>query len=65
MLISHKLKEVIAIADTVTVLRDGQTIVTLDAQKGEVSEKVLIKHMVGREIDNIYPQREQVRSLAK
>ena len=58
IMISHKLKEVIEIADTVTVLRDGQTICTLDAQKGEVSENVLIKHMVGREIDNIYPKRE-------
>ena len=47
----------IAIADSVTVLRDGQTIVTLDAHKGEVSEATLIKHMVGREIENIYPQR--------
>jgi putative multiple sugar transport system ATP-binding protein len=58
VLISHKLKEVIKIADKVTVLRDGQTICTLDAQKGEVSENALIKHMVGREINNIYPKRE-------
>jgi putative multiple sugar transport system ATP-binding protein len=57
IMISHKLKEVIAIADTVTVLRDGQTICTLDAHAGEVSEPVLIKHMVGREIKNIYPTR--------
>lgn len=57
ILISHKLKEVIGIADTVTVLRDGRTICTLDAKKGEVSESVLIKHMVGREINNIYPPR--------
>lgn len=57
ILISHKLREVIEIADTVTVLRDGQTICTLDAHKGEVSEPVLIKHMVGREITNIYPPR--------
>jgi putative multiple sugar transport system ATP-binding protein len=57
ILISHKLKEVIEIADTVTVLRDGQTVRTLDASKGEVSEAVLIKHMVGREIDNVYPAR--------
>ena len=59
VMISHKLKEVIAIADSVTVLRDGQTICTLDAHKGEVSEHVLIKHMVGREIDNIYPTRQR------
>ncbi len=58
VLISHKLREVIAIADSVTVLRDGQTICTLDAHKGEVSENALIKHMVGREIDHIYPKRE-------
>ncbi|HUW71105.1 MAG TPA: ATP-binding cassette domain-containing protein [bacterium] len=59
VMISHKLKEVIRIADTVTVLRDGMTVVTLDAHKGEVSEGVLIKHMVGREIDNIYPTRQK------
>jgi putative multiple sugar transport system ATP-binding protein len=58
ILISHKLKEVIAVADSVTVLRDGQTICTLDARKGEVSEGALIKNMVGREINNIYPKRE-------
>lgn len=57
ILISHKLKEVISVADSVTVLRDGQTIITLDAHKGEVSESALIKHMVGREIENIYPPR--------
>ena len=58
VLISHKLKEVIEIADSVTVLRDGKTICTLSAEKREVSEAALIKYMVGREIDNIYPVRE-------
>ncbi len=58
ILISHKLKEVIEIADTITVLRDGQTICTLAAQNRAVSEGLLIKNMVGREIDNIYPKRE-------
>ncbi len=57
IMISHKLREVIKIADRVTVLRDGQTICTLDARAGEVSEGVLIKHMVGREIDNVFPKR--------
>jgi len=59
ILISHKLREVIDVADTVTVLRDGQTICTLDAQKGEVSEFALIKNMVGREINSIYPERKR------
>ncbi|MFD0670306.1 ATP-binding cassette domain-containing protein [Cohnella sp. GCM10027633] len=57
IMISHKLKEVIAIADKATVLRDGHTICTLDAAKGEISESVIIKNMVGREIDDIYPKR--------
>ena len=57
IMISHKLKEVISIADKATVLRDGKTICTLDASKGEVSENVIIKNMVGRDIDDIYPKR--------
>lgn len=57
ILITHKLKEVNRIADTVTVLRDGNTICTLDAHKGEVSEPALIKNMVGREITDIFPKR--------
>lgn len=59
IMISHKLKEVISIADTVTVLRDGQTICSLDASKGEVDEPTLIKNMVGREINDIYPKRNK------
>ncbi|MBT2680372.1 sugar ABC transporter ATP-binding protein [Bacillus sp. ISL-35] len=57
IMISHKLKEVIAIADSATVLRDGQTITTLDASKGEITENTIIKNMVGREIQDIYPKR--------
>jgi putative multiple sugar transport system ATP-binding protein len=62
VLITHRLKEVINIADTVTVLRDGQTICTLDGSKGEITENALIKNMVGREINNIYPERTHSRS---
>ncbi|MEK6753192.1 MAG: ATP-binding cassette domain-containing protein [Chloroflexota bacterium] len=58
IMISHKLKEVIAIADSVTVLRDGQTICSLHAGDSEITENVLIKHMVGREINNIYPHKK-------
>src|SRR5574337_1120469 len=36
------------------------TICTLDAHKGEVSEYALIKHMVRREINNIYPDRQRM-----
>ncbi len=57
IMISHKLKEVISIADQATVLRDGKTICTLDASNGEISENMIIKNMVGRDIDDIYPKR--------
>ena len=60
ILISHKLREVLAIADKVTVLRDGKTITTLDAHKGEVTEPVLIRNMVGRSIDNVFPKRKEI-----
>ncbi len=55
IMISHKLKEVIRIADSVTVLRDGKTICTIDAR--DVTERILIKNMVGREINDIFPKR--------
>lgn len=55
--ISHRLEEIYQIADNVTVLRDGNLIVTdkienMDRQK-------LIQYMVGREIDNIYPPKHK------
>ncbi len=59
IMISHKLKEVIAVADTVTVLRDGKTICSLSADKGEVNERDIIKYMVGREINDIFPKRDE------
>ncbi|CAM3506462.1 MULTISPECIES: sugar ABC transporter ATP-binding protein [Saccharibacillus] len=57
IMISHKLKEVISIADKATVIRDGKTICTLDAAKGEITEAQIIKNMVGRDIEDIYPKR--------
>jgi len=55
-MISHKLKEVTAIADRVTVIRDGKTICTLTGD--QISENDIIKNMVGREIEDIYPKRD-------
>jgi putative multiple sugar transport system ATP-binding protein len=57
IMISHKLKEVLAIADTITVLRDGETICSMDIIGNKVTENTIIKNMVGREIDTIYPGR--------
>jgi ABC-type sugar transport system ATPase subunit len=52
--ISHKLSEVFAIADRVTVLRDGSCISTKPV--GELSSESLIVMMVGRELKDLYPK---------
>ncbi len=53
--ISHKLDEVFAIADRITVLRDGQSITTLEAARTTKNE--VIRHMVGRPIEDLFPRR--------
>lgn len=60
IMISHKLKEIVEIADTITVLRDGRVVTSLDASERAISEQEIIRYMVGREIENIYPKREDV-----
>lgn len=62
IMISHKLKEIVSIADTVTVLRDGSTICSMDAKEQVITEQDIIKYMVGREIENIYPKREKYQA---
>ena len=57
IMISHRLKEVVKIADTVTVLRDGTTVCSMDM--AEVTEQKIISSMVGREIGTIYPPRSE------
>ena len=59
IMISHKLREVTAIADTITVLRDGATICSLDARTDDISEANIIRNMVGRSLDNVYPKRPE------
>ena len=54
--ISHRLEEIFALADRVTVLRDGQTVGTHAV--GEMNEAGLIRLMVGREVAQIYPASE-------
>ncbi|MER7369019.1 multiple monosaccharide ABC transporter ATP-binding protein [Nonomuraea wenchangensis] len=58
VIISHKLNEVIAIADSVTIIRDGRTIETLDMAADAVTEDRIISGMVGRALDNRFPPHE-------
>jgi putative multiple sugar transport system ATP-binding protein len=58
VIISHKLNEVMAIADRVTILRDGRTIATLSMAADEVTEDRIISGMVGRDLDHRFPPHE-------
>lgn len=60
IMISHKLNEISSVADSITVIRDGKTIETLDKGKDDFSEDRIIKGMVGRELTNRYPVRRNV-----
>jgi len=53
--ISHKLDEVFAIADRITILRDGESVASLPTDCTTRSE--VIRHMVGRPIDQLFPRR--------
>ncbi len=56
IIISHKLNEIAAIADSTTIIRDGRSIETLDMRSGDTGEERIIKLMVGRDLDNRYPE---------
>ena len=58
IIISHKLNEISYVADKITVIRDGKTIETLDKSKDLITEDRIIKGMVGREISDRFPKRE-------
>ncbi|MDR2517609.1 MAG: ATP-binding cassette domain-containing protein [Spirochaetaceae bacterium] len=62
VLISHKLNEVAAVADRITIIRDGKTVETLEVTRdaagaASISEDRIIRGMVGREITDRFPRR--------
>ncbi|SHN81690.1 monosaccharide ABC transporter ATP-binding protein, CUT2 family [Geodermatophilus obscurus] len=58
IMISHKLGEITAVSDNVTVIRDGKTVETLNLHAGEVTQERIIRGMVGRDLESYYPERE-------
>jgi len=58
ILISHKLSEVSKVADSITILRDGATIETLDCHKDVITEDRIIRGMVGRDLTHRFPPRD-------
>ncbi|MDR0707473.1 MAG: sugar ABC transporter ATP-binding protein [Treponema sp.] len=58
IMISHKLNEALKIADTVTVLRDGKSVSSYDVKKDNLTEAMIIKDMVGRDLTRRFPERK-------
>lgn len=58
--ISHRLEEIFELADRLTILRDGKSIITGDVS--EFDKDKLITHMVGRQITNLYPEKSYVKA---
>ncbi len=58
VIISHKLNEIAAIADSTTILRDGRTIESLDMRASGVTEERIIAGMVGRDLEHRFPPHE-------
>ncbi|MFI7399550.1 multiple monosaccharide ABC transporter ATP-binding protein [Streptomyces sp. NPDC049541] len=57
IIISHKLNEIRRVADSVTIIRDGRSIETLDVKSAETTEDRIISGMVGRDLDHRFPER--------
>ncbi len=55
IIISHKLNEIEQIADSITIIRDGKSIETIDVSQGGVDEDRIIKGMVGRSLESRFP----------
>ena len=54
--ISHRMSEILRISDEVTVMRDGMVVATTPAK--ELSVDIIISQMVGRELTNVYPPKD-------
>ena len=54
--ISHRMEEIFAICDRITVMRDGVSVATSDIQNTNFEE--IVKQMVGRELSDRYPERQ-------
>ena len=57
IMISHKLNEIEQIADSITIIRDGRAIETLDIAADGVNEDRIIRGMVGRSLESRFPDR--------
>lgn len=57
IIISHKLSEIRRVADTITIIRDGHTVESFPSDDPDNTEARIIKSMVGRPLDHLFPER--------
>jgi putative multiple sugar transport system ATP-binding protein len=57
IMISHKLNEIERVADSITIIRDGRMIETLNVRADGVNEDRIIRGMVGRSLESRFPDR--------
>lgn len=57
IMISHKLNEIVDVCDGCTVIRDGKKIVDYDTTKKKIEQQDIVKHMVGRDLSSIFPDK--------
>ncbi|MDR2020343.1 MAG: ATP-binding cassette domain-containing protein [Treponema sp.] len=57
VMISHKLNEMLKVADTITVLRDGRSIASYGVKEENLTEARIIRDMVGRDLTHRFPER--------
>ncbi|WP_077032605.1 multiple monosaccharide ABC transporter ATP-binding protein [Pelomonas sp. KK5] len=65
IIISHKLNEISKVADSITVIRDGSTVRSFDCRTETISEDQIIQAMVGREMADRYPKRDENRKVGE
>jgi ABC-type sugar transport system ATPase subunit len=58
--VSHRIDEVMSLCDHVTVMRDGLTVAEID--KGEMEPNLIIRSMIGRDLEALYPERPVAES---
>jgi len=58
IIISHKLREVLQVADRITVIRDGEVVETMRRDDLDTDEGRIIRAMVGRDLDSLFPPRD-------
>ncbi len=58
IMISHKLNEITKVCNSITIIRDGKTIETLDKSKDEITEDRIIRGMIGRQLEDRFPKRD-------